>query len=161
MPAIFSTSRTIGYSENSVPSPNPTARVAPIRPVKMPAICGKVARTPKFTPAAASMMLLGPGVIELMKANQHSDTRVEGGRKVASITTSARERNKLPHRQRVRLRSYRSPFSGLTPALAKASETSRRSENRSVRRNQSAWLHRLRPAAHGGDAGAADIDQAQ
>ncbi|MNU05283.1 hypothetical protein D3C72_2500210 [compost metagenome] len=35
----------------------------------MPSACGMVRRTPKFTPDASSMVLLGPGVMEETKAN--------------------------------------------------------------------------------------------
>ena len=38
-----------------------------ISPVKMPAMCGTVRASPKFTPDVVSMMLLGPGVTELTK----------------------------------------------------------------------------------------------
>jgi hypothetical protein len=38
----------------------------------MPNMCGMVRAKPKFTPEAVSMMLLGPGVIEVTKANDTS-----------------------------------------------------------------------------------------
>jgi hypothetical protein len=39
-------------------------------PKTMPAICGKVRITPKFAPEAVNMMLFGPGVTEVIKANE-------------------------------------------------------------------------------------------
>ena len=35
----------------------------------MPSMCGTVRRMPKFTPDANSIILFGPGVIEVAKAN--------------------------------------------------------------------------------------------
>ena len=34
----------------------------PACPMVMPAMCGRVRRTPKFAPDASSIMLFGPGV---------------------------------------------------------------------------------------------------
>ena len=44
----------------------------------MPAICGMVRRMPKFTPEVASMMLFGPGVIELTSAKENSAASIAG-----------------------------------------------------------------------------------
>src|ERR1700719_2904376 len=52
-------------------------------PSSMPAICGRVRRTPKFTPDTASMMLLGPGVTEVTKPKGISAAIIAAGRKVA------------------------------------------------------------------------------
>ena len=54
------------------------------KPVLMPTICGTVRRTPKFTPEMASMMLFGPGVIELTNVNENSAANMDAGRKVPS-----------------------------------------------------------------------------
>jgi hypothetical protein len=40
-----------------------------MKPILMPSAWGMVRRTPKFTPEASNMVLLGPGVIEETKAN--------------------------------------------------------------------------------------------
>jgi hypothetical protein len=37
-------------------------------PHEIPSACGKVARTPKFTPEASNIMLFGPGVTDVTKA---------------------------------------------------------------------------------------------
>ncbi|MNP66907.1 hypothetical protein D3C76_1626750 [compost metagenome] len=42
-------------------------------------MCGSVRRTPKFTPEASSIMLLGPGVIEVTKANIRKAARSSMG----------------------------------------------------------------------------------
>jgi hypothetical protein len=48
------------------------------KPEVMPAICGMVGRTPKFTPEVASMMLFGPGVTEVTKAKENKAAMVAG-----------------------------------------------------------------------------------
>jgi len=40
-----------------------------MNPTLTPSACGTERRTPKFTPEANSMVLLGPGVMEETKAN--------------------------------------------------------------------------------------------
>src|SRR5579863_1367012 len=50
-------------------------------PSSMPAICGRVRKTPKFTPDTASMMLLGPGVTEVTKPKGISAAMVASGRR--------------------------------------------------------------------------------
>jgi hypothetical protein len=39
-------------------------------------MCGSVARTPKFTPDANSIMLFGPGVTEVTKANTAMEAQI-------------------------------------------------------------------------------------
>src|SRR5690606_27748126 len=41
-----------------------------MKPRLMPSMCGTLRRTPKFTPEASSIMLLGPGVTEVTKAKR-------------------------------------------------------------------------------------------
>ena len=47
---------------NNVASPNPAATTNVLNPIRMPQICGKVWRNPKFAPEAANITLFGPGV---------------------------------------------------------------------------------------------------
>ncbi|MCY1314300.1 hypothetical protein D3C80_1721070 [compost metagenome] len=54
---------------NTSPRPKPTASTMTMKPTLMPRAWGIERRTPKFTPEANSMVLLGPGVIEDTKAN--------------------------------------------------------------------------------------------
>ncbi|MNG20302.1 hypothetical protein D3C84_1045450 [compost metagenome] len=54
---------------NTSPRPKPTASTMTMKPTLMPKACGIERRTPKFTPEASNMVLLGPGVIEDTKAN--------------------------------------------------------------------------------------------
>jgi hypothetical protein len=42
----------------------------------MPIIWGIVRRNPKFTPEASSIILFGPGVIEVVNANKSSDKMI-------------------------------------------------------------------------------------
>ena len=42
----------------------------------MPSIWGTVRRTPKFSPEASSIMLFGPGVIEVAKPNMAAAERI-------------------------------------------------------------------------------------
>lgn len=53
-----------------------------MKPRLMPSMCGTLRRTPKFTPEASSIMLLGPGVTEVTKAKStkaSSRSRLMGG----------------------------------------------------------------------------------
>ncbi len=45
----------------------------------MPSMCGRARRTPKFTPEASSIMLLGPGVMEVTKAKPRKAARSSRG----------------------------------------------------------------------------------
>src|SRR5687767_7736131 len=49
------------------------------KPAPMPSIWGMVRRKPKFTPDANSIMLFGPGVIEVVKANRIKARKVSSG----------------------------------------------------------------------------------
>ena len=55
------------FSNEEIPIPK--AIVISAWPITTPKRCGMVARSPKFTPDVISIKLLGPGVIELTKAN--------------------------------------------------------------------------------------------
>ena len=44
------------------------ATIMTVQPQVMPSICGSVRRNPKLTPEASSMVLLGPGVIDITSA---------------------------------------------------------------------------------------------
>ncbi|MNF18341.1 hypothetical protein D3C80_2223620 [compost metagenome] len=56
----------------------------------MPSMCGIVRRKPKFTPEANSIMLFGPGVIEVAKAKVTSAVRVAVSKKTLPKKSAAR-----------------------------------------------------------------------
>src|SRR5580658_4591504 len=64
-----------GATRNSASSPNPTSATISANPPQTPARCGSVRRTPKFTPDAISIMLLGPGVAPATMQNRISASR--------------------------------------------------------------------------------------
>ena len=59
-------------------SPRPTAITITMKPELMPMMCGIERRKPKFTPEASIMMLFGPGVTEVTKANSEKASRTSG-----------------------------------------------------------------------------------
>ncbi|MNN56571.1 hypothetical protein D3C81_1715110 [compost metagenome] len=58
-----------GQALNTSPRPRPTASTITMKPTLIPMAWGMERRTPKLTPEASSMVLLGPGVMEETKAN--------------------------------------------------------------------------------------------
>ena len=62
---------------NIVASPSPAATTKLQNPTRMPKICGKVRRNPKFAPDAASITLFGPGVKAETIANVANEISVE------------------------------------------------------------------------------------
>src|SRR5438552_14348868 len=69
--SVFSRS---GFPRTKLPSPNGTRNIMRPMPVVTPRRQGSPFRTPSFTPAAVSMMLLGPGVIAATTAKRRNAT---------------------------------------------------------------------------------------
>ncbi|MNU11550.1 hypothetical protein D3C72_2594990 [compost metagenome] len=59
-----------------------------MKPTLMPKACGIERRTPKFTPEASNMVLLGPGVIEDTKANSTKAVNKSAEASMAGIPLS-------------------------------------------------------------------------
>jgi hypothetical protein len=53
-----------------VPKPRPTETFNIIMPKMIPATCGRVRLNPKLAPEVVSIMLFGPGVMEVTSANK-------------------------------------------------------------------------------------------
>ncbi|MCY1245964.1 hypothetical protein D9M72_591580 [compost metagenome] len=66
---IFSPRDRAGQASNSVPSPSPTPSSSEVKPTVMPSTWGSVLAKPKLAPEVISMTLLGPGEMEVTKAN--------------------------------------------------------------------------------------------
>jgi len=75
---------------SKAPSPRPTPIKSDRKPAPMPSICGIVRRKPKFTPEANSIILFGPGVIEVAKAKVTSAVRVAVSKKTLPKKSAAR-----------------------------------------------------------------------
>ena len=75
-----------GTAAKRAPSPRPVAITITVKPTKIPQICGKVRRNPKFAPDAASIRLFGPGVIATTATNRARPAKV-----VKSITGNIRK----------------------------------------------------------------------
>ena len=73
VPTIFSIVKIIGYDSNILPSPNPTRRAMKGKPMITPSRWGMVFLYPKVNPEDNSMILLGPGVIDVAKENTKID----------------------------------------------------------------------------------------
>ena len=79
---------------NNVASPSPAATTKLHNPTRIPNICGKVLRNPKFAPDAANMTLFGPGVKAATKAKVPNEISVELSIKLFEIRSY--KRFKLP-----------------------------------------------------------------
>jgi hypothetical protein len=66
-PAQVSHAWMPGSQSVTTPSPAHTATVCAVKPTLTPVRCGSVRRIPKRAPEASSMMLFGPGVIDITK----------------------------------------------------------------------------------------------
>ncbi len=88
-----------GDAVSAAPSPSPTTTSIDVKPKPMPSMCGIVRRNPKFTPDASSIMLFGPGVIEVANAKTDSASRaspVIGARPGRAELESCRSRQNDP-----------------------------------------------------------------
>jgi hypothetical protein len=79
MPITLRTVCAAGRAAKSAPSPKPKASRSAMKPIAIPSICGMERLKPKFTPEAVSMMLFGPGVMEVTNAKEISDRSVSRG----------------------------------------------------------------------------------
>src|SRR4051812_11651517 len=88
-----------GDAVSAAPIPSPTTTSIDVKPKPMPSMCGIVRRNPKFTPDASSIMLLGPGVIDVANAKADSASRaspVMGARPGRAEPESMRSRQNDP-----------------------------------------------------------------
>src|SRR3546814_14849910 len=69
----------MGKRSNNSISPTPTSMIISVKPMPTPSACGTVRRRPKLAPDAISIILFGPGVIEVANATDRKSV-VEGKR---------------------------------------------------------------------------------
>jgi len=73
IPTNFKTVKTSGNFSNKAPIPSPTIKTIRGNPKNIPDMCGIVLLYPKVSPEDKSIMLFGPGDIEVDKVNVAMD----------------------------------------------------------------------------------------
>ncbi len=73
-PTIFNIVKINGYILKTSPRPRPTNMVINGKPMTTPKICGIVFLYPYVNPEDKSMILFGPGVIDVANENTNIDT---------------------------------------------------------------------------------------